>query len=982
MALSYDDWKKQWEGMDYQTQQRTANMMKDNSTFREYWQRYVNESKNTGSTVSNNQNSNVNNTQWTNTPTTVNNVNNWNNNNGNNWGDILWRDTTAPLNADTWNKPQQTVDNQEQLDTSKFWQSTWQINVKEWTAAQTWQPDYQSNSEARQQEIVNNLNTYWEKNREFFKDRNTFNQIFHYDERDASQKQLLDSYWKKKQDTEVSNKYGNVDALYNGMNNAELTNDQLDIIKYDNPDLYKQWQAKQEEETNLRIANLTTPWDVTSVTELFNTLMEKLNLEPWDPYKIYDNWYDMCERLWVFSDSAKLQTYQSQLDANHTKMESIMTRYASSAWGTQSDALVAARLSKALAPYQQIETDLQNSYTALLNGRNSNLAVANQSAQALAMQAAEDQRIFNQRLAGLWFAYNTAEFRTYEQKAQVDLQKQQILNDMSILQQSRQNDLALYNQRQQNQLQLQHMYDTAEMQNAINLDMTDLTVENEWQLRANLNNVLSQYYAQWWDIIKRPQQLAVDDIIAYAKEKWISVSQALKENFLDKLQEKEEYQNALASKYPTQKTWDNWSYSIDEDWKLKVNVSWTWNLNLSEVQKNILLGNKQTYSDSWMKWAWLRNNNPWNIKDSSFWNVLWHDEKWFAIFATPEDWFDALVKKIENIQNWWKSVYSKDMTLYQFFAKYAPSSDNNNPKAYAESVAKQLWTTANATVGSVDATKFAAAIAKHDSWYDYKTYWQFRTDDTYWGLINTDGYVSNPYSWSIWKTSSWAEINAWWWITSLEKEFWNSQRKSDKEREEMYKSYWIDKKTYDEMEYNYAKYLEKTEWIKTLQDSIKRAEDLLKWNQDNHGLHSWFKDIETVENWYYSFMWWLFKWTTKAADWKALFDLLKNNETLNKFLDLKKNNASFWQMSEWEWDLVWNSTNALNWFTSDKAFEETLKKLINTYKEQLYNIDPSLWRTEEQQIEHDSEKYFSWQQLTWVNQNLTDVTDFILNWRK
>jgi hypothetical protein len=36
MALSYDDWKKQWEGMDYQTQQRTANMMKDNSTFREY----------------------------------------------------------------------------------------------------------------------------------------------------------------------------------------------------------------------------------------------------------------------------------------------------------------------------------------------------------------------------------------------------------------------------------------------------------------------------------------------------------------------------------------------------------------------------------------------------------------------------------------------------------------------------------------------------------------------------------------------------------------------------------------------------------------------------------------------------------------------------------------------------------------------------------------------------------------------------------
>jgi hypothetical protein len=38
------------------------------------------------------------------------------------------------------------------------------------------------------------------------------------------------------------------------------------------------------------------------------------------------------------------------------------------------------------------------------------------------------------------------------------------------------------------------------------------------------------------------------------------------------------------------------------------------------------------------------------------------------------------------------------MSLYDFFSKYAPSSDNNNPKAYAESVAKQLGTTATATV--------------------------------------------------------------------------------------------------------------------------------------------------------------------------------------------------------------------------------------------------------------------------------------------
>jgi hypothetical protein len=98
-------------------------------------------------------------------------------------------------------------------------------------------------------------------------------------------------------------------------------------------------------------------------------------------------------------------------------------------------------MQKALAPYQQREVDLQNSYTTLLNGRNSNLAIANQSATALAMQAQEDQRVWNQRLQGLGFAMTTAQYRSPEQQAQLQLQTQQIQNDMSLLQQSLQNDL-------------------------------------------------------------------------------------------------------------------------------------------------------------------------------------------------------------------------------------------------------------------------------------------------------------------------------------------------------------------------------------------------------------------------------------------------------------------------------------------------------------------------------------------------------------
>ena len=57
---------------------------------------------------------------------------------------------------------------------------------------------------------------------------------------------------------------------------------------------------------------------------------------------------------------------------------------------------------------------------------------------------------------------------------------------MSLLQQSRQNDLSLYNQ-----------YQTTKLQNQLQAELTDLSVEDEQQLKANLNNVLSDYYKNY-----------------------------------------------------------------------------------------------------------------------------------------------------------------------------------------------------------------------------------------------------------------------------------------------------------------------------------------------------------------------------------------------------------------------------------------------------------------------------------------------------
>ena len=68
-------------------------------------------------------------------------------------------------------------------------------------------PDYTLDSDARTKEITDNLNAYWQTNREYFSDRNTYNNMFHYNERSDAQKAVLDSYWKKKEDMDNASKY-------------------------------------------------------------------------------------------------------------------------------------------------------------------------------------------------------------------------------------------------------------------------------------------------------------------------------------------------------------------------------------------------------------------------------------------------------------------------------------------------------------------------------------------------------------------------------------------------------------------------------------------------------------------------------------------------------------------------------------------------------------------------------------------------------
>ena len=906
MAISYDQWKKSYESMDDSQKQQYNDAIKNK------WDDYIGNQYMKQYNDANSQNQN-----------------------GTNWGNQTNFET--PTINKSENTKQETpkqetynFDPEEKLDTSMFWASDGKVVVKEWTAKDTWMPDYQLDSDARTREITDNLNAYRQTNREYFSDRNTYNNMFHYNERSDQQKAVLDSYWKKKVDMDNASKYNTWDSINNWMKDADITPDQLNYIKEYSPEAYREWQQKQLDDINLRIANLATPADPTDTAELFNSLVNKLGLDPWDPYQIYDNWYSMCERLGVFSDSEKLKSYQSQLDQNHSKMESIMSRYSASTWGTVSDALAAARMSKALAPYQQREVDLQNSYTTLLNGRNSNLAVANQSANALAMQAAEDQRVWNQRYQALGFAMNTAAFRTPEQQAQLQLQTAQIQNDMSLLNQSRSNDLALYNQ-----------YATAKLQNQLNSELTDLSVTDPNQLRANLNNVLSQYYSQWGDIIKRPMSEVIDDVIKYAQENWVSVAEALRKNFIEPLQSKQEYKNKIASNYAAPTSANSVGYS-------KITINW----------KDYLVSNGKII-------------DPASI---GIGGGTWVDAKPYNIVAPEimESWVDAFLVGKEKGQTYWQCGKLANDFLVSIGAtaadnRYFWNEDINTRAKRCNTQTAAKWSIAvfnynhlsddwinHGHVAVVTQTyadwSFDVIEANYPSWEKINTRHIEANDAACLGFINPSLWQSktqwynakDPYSWVSRYTSTGKEINAWWWVTSLENSFDRWEKLTDTQRKDIYSAYWVDVWELNEMRERYMNYVETKQMVDSLLDVKARATKLKEWaEKDTNKDLKWWMDIDIANQWYAGFWQDLFtKDTTISSiqEWKALYDNLMSNAWFQKYLDMKDKWAQFWIMTDSEWNKVDSSVAPLKREQKDALFISNLDYMIKWYDEVLMQL--------------------------------------------
>ena len=176
--------------------------------------------------------------------------------------------------------------NDEVLDQSRFTDPNAQVRVQEGNARQTGQPDYADDSDARMNEITNNLNAYWNTNREYFSDRATFNRIFSYDKRSKAQQAHFDGFWKRKELEQKVAGYSDGKAVSLSLEEGNLTKAQLEALKVQNPKVYNEYLQDQLKKKQLDLVNTDSPSrifnedeQISHNTDALTDMMRKLGFD-------------------------------------------------------------------------------------------------------------------------------------------------------------------------------------------------------------------------------------------------------------------------------------------------------------------------------------------------------------------------------------------------------------------------------------------------------------------------------------------------------------------------------------------------------------------------------------------------------------------------------------------------------------------------------------------------------------------------------
>ncbi len=401
MAISYEDWKTQYEWMTTDQQAKYAGMVKGNATAEEYANRYIQEKQNAG-------------TFWQKTAKSYTNAN-----------PTVEQPTQTRRETPVVEQPKQetpvVVEERKPTPTRVETPVTTVSEIKQqWELKPLSQDYYNQTSEASQNKIISNLNSYKATNPEYFSDYDTFKRNFSYDARNDEQKNTLDVWYKwYSQGLELSGTP--IADLYTQYKNWSISTTDLETLRVQNPGKYAELQAQINKGNIIAAYDDDNTTSTTMIDQLKNAYLQSMitNLNTaWSwAGSVFDDYQakmESPEMMWLWDEAAKKQEEIEKVQADIDSMTKQVEAEYEGTWASRAkiNAIVADRT----YDLQLQLRSLNSEYNRVATQYNNRM---NQYQNEFKLQLQEYQINMQEReykMKELWFAMDLMSYETPQQQ--------------------------------------------------------------------------------------------------------------------------------------------------------------------------------------------------------------------------------------------------------------------------------------------------------------------------------------------------------------------------------------------------------------------------------------------------------------------------------------------------------------------------------------------------------------------------------------
>lgn len=641
------------------------------------------------------------------------------------------------------------------------------------------------------------------------------------------------------------------EQIRNGLLNGQFSQSDLEILRTQNPEKYQEYLAHDEKmnamsnaKHNAGLMNKLYNWESVkgekTNQDLIMEAMEKFfgNIN-YNSKEIVDAYKEAINSSEIQKWNSKMLRTQKEMDEIDDDLDSLrddLKRQYPWISKAQLNALVYDRSYKSMKRKNELHRDYiqargEVQFLTDLAGKNLEADL-----KRVELQRAE----FTDKYNALGFAKGILEFETPQQKRDAELD------------------------------QIKKKYQ-------LESELTDLSVKDPKQLRANLSNALKSYYENYGSLIMRSKDQVVDDILRYAKEKGVSVAQAMSENFIKPLQNKPQYRSLINKQtgYDPTSWQQKWRITQDEDGKVKIQMEWTGKIPESFSRQQRV----QSYSN------WLSQAN--NLDDVGSIVASFQDgAKTGQCGAFAND----IAKAIGSNVHFGGKLSEKTNPTWSY-------TKSDTPQVGSFAIFNSKNYPANGHVGVVTKVNANGSFVMKSS--------NRKGDERL--------YTSTHAQWSA--------------LTFIIPKVENSSRSNyDPELEEYYKKL-QSLKTITKEDWKTIESKTTRNWFLGQARIYKQAKDqeIAPFAKELIGQ---LQELKRMDSWDFKNVWlWGIPWT-KWAYYKSLYDRILSSTALHNLIDLKWQGATFWSLSNQELEFITNASTNLKLKLSYGDFMDAVDQMI------------------------------------------------------